>query len=457
MLMQSIFDIFKIGIGPSSSHTMGPMKAAGLFLKELQTRNYLDHVDSVKVNLHGSLALTGKGHLTDKAVLLGLTGAIPETIDLDSIPHTIQSIKKTGLINLAGTHQAKLNPADDIKFVPKQLPLHENGLVLTAFDKDKKELFSKTYYSVGGGFIADSDNFGAPDGTKGRAPYPFSNGQELVWLCSKNGFSISTLVLKNECAIHHKTKDEIIDYFDTRIWGTMNACMKRGLTTEGILPGKLKLARRAAPLRRLLKSSRTLKADPMNIIDWVNLFALAVSEENAVGGRIVTAPTSGACGVVPAVLAYYDHFIHKTKPEDRARYLMTCGAIGLLYKMNASISGAEVGCQGEIGVACSMAAAGLTELSASNPHLVATAAEIAMEHSLGMTCDPIAGLVQVPCIERNAVAAVKAINSSHMAILRTSAPRVSLDNVIRTMYQTGKDLSAKYRETSEGGLAVNCG
>lgn len=455
--MQSVFDIFRVGIGPSSSHTMGPMRAALRFLEELRAMGLLERVGSVRCDLHGSLALTGKGHMTDRAVLLGLWGVKPEEADPDVIQEFVDLVDRTRRLPLGAFPRLEdgrsipFDPERDIAFLPKQLPLHENSLVLHALGPDGTELHSNAYYSIGGGFVVEAARFDAPDGVSGDVPYPYASADELIAVCAEHGLSVSTLVMKNERALHPGV--DVQAHFE-RIWALMSACMERGMRTEGILPGGLHVARRAAPLLRMLSSDRPLSSDPMQILDWVNVFALAVSEENAAGGRMVTAPTSGACGVVPAVLEYYNRYVHSTTPEDRTRYFLTCGAIGLLFKANASISGAEVGCQGEVGVACSMAAAGLTELSGRSPRQVTTAAEIAMEHCLGMTCDPIAGLVQVPCIERNAVAAVKAINAAHMAMHRSTPPLISLDEVISTMYQTGKDLSAKYRETSQGGLAA---
>ena len=455
--MQSTFDIFRVGIGPSSSHTMGPMRAALRFLDELRAMGLMERVGGVRCDLHGSLALTGKGHMTDRAVLLGLWGVKPEEADPDVIQEFVGLVDRTCRLPLGAfprLEDERSIPFDserDFAFLAKQLPLHENGLVLHALGPDGTPLHSNTYYSIGGGFVVEAARFDAPDGVFGDVPYPYASAEELIAVCAEHGLSISTLVLENERALHPGV--DIQGHFE-HIWGIMSACMDRGMRTEGILPGGLHVARRAAQLLRVLSSARPLSSDPMQILDWVNAFALAVSEENAAGGRMVTAPTSGACGVVPAVLEYYNRYVRSTTPEDRMRYLLTCGAIGLLFKTNASISGAEVGCQGEVGVACSMAAAGLTELSGRSPRQVTTAAEIAMEHCLGMTCDPIAGLVQVPCIERNAVAAVKAINAAHMAMHRSTPPLISLDEVIATMYQTGKDLSAKYRETSQGGLAA---
>lgn len=454
-LMPSTFDIFKVGIGPSSSHTMGPMKAALKFVDELKSNKLFNQVDSVEVELHGSLSLTGKGHMTDRAVLLGLSGAEPETVNLDQIPKMIETIEQTSQLKLGGTHPVHISPKDDIHFIDQRLKMHENGLKFHAYQKNRQEIYSNTFYSVGGGFIKDEAHFNESIGmTSGDAPYPFTTAKELIKHCTENNLSISTVVLKNECSIHKKKKEEIIKLLDTKIWSTMKECMNRGFRIKGELPGKLHLRRRCPDLYKMMKMSKSLRSDPLNFVDWMSLYAQAVSEENAAGGRMVTAPTSGSCGVVPAVLEYFNNFVCQTSPEERARFLLTCGAIGLLYKMNASISGAEVGCQGEIGVAASMAAGGLTELQCTNPERVLSAAEIAMEHAVGMTCDPIYGLVQVPCIERNSVGALKAVTASRMALMALVQPRVSLDEIIKEMYVTGKDLQTKYRETAQGGLAI---
>lgn len=337
-----------------------------------------------------------------------------------------------------------------MRFHSDNLSLHENGMRISAWNGDNV-VYSKTYYSIGGGFIVDEEHFGQETVSAVNVPWPFKSATQMLEYCKETGLSLSGMVMQNELALH--SKKEIEDYFGN-VWATMRACIDRGMNTEGVLPGPLRVPRRASALRRLLVASDKLSHDPMNVVDWVNMFALAVNEENAAGGRVVTAPTNGACGIVPAVLAYYDHFIESVSPDIYIRYFLAAGAIGTLYKMNASISGAEVGCQGEVGVACSMAAAGLAELLGASPEQVCVAAEIGMEHNLGLTCDPVAGQVQVPCIERNAIASVKAINASRMAMRRTSAPRVSLDKVIETMYETGKDMNAKYRETSRGGLAI---
>ncbi|CRY53568.1 L-serine dehydratase [Yersinia intermedia] len=449
--MISVFDMFKIGIGPSSSHTVGPMKAGKEFADLLVTQGLMPSVTRVAVDVYGSLSLTGKGHHTDIAIIMGLAGNMPDTVDIDSIPAFIRDAELRQKLMLAnGLHEVDFPREGGMVFRSDNLPLHENGMQIHAFAGDEK-ILSKTYYSIGGGFIVDEEHFGKAAVNAVSVPYPFNSAAEILANCEQTGMSVSGMVMQNELAMH--SKEEIDAYF-TAIWQTMRACIDRGLNTEGVLPGPLRVPRRASALRRLLVSSDKLSHDPMNVIDWVNMFALAVNEENAAGGRVVTAPTNGACGIVPAVLAYYDHFIEPVTPEIFIRYFLSSGAIGILYKMNASISGAEVGCQGEVGVACSMAAAGLAELLGASPIQVCIAAEIGMEHNLGLTCDPVAGQVQVPCIERNAIASVKAINSARMAMRRTSEPRVSLDKVIETMFETGKDMNAKYRETSRGGLAI---
>lgn len=449
--MISVFDMFKVGIGPSSSHTVGPMKAGKQFVDLLCEQEKLQEVTRIAVDVYGSLSLTGKGHHTDIAIIMGLAGESPDTVDIDAIPAFIKDVEQRERLLLAkGAHEVDFPREGGMVFRSENLSLHENGLRLLAFAGDLL-ILSKTYYSVGGGFIVDEEHFGQSALDEVSVPWPFHSAKDLLAHCRETGLSLSGLVMKNELALH--SRDEIHTYF-TNIWQTMQACIDRGLNTEGVLPGPLRVPRRAASLRRLLTSSDKHSSDPMIVIDWINMYALAVNEENAAGGRVVTAPTNGACGIVPAVLAYYDHFIEPVTPDIFLRYFLASGAIGVLYKMNASISGAEVGCQGEVGVACSMAAAGLAELLGGSPEQVCVAAEIGMEHNLGLTCDPVAGQVQVPCIERNAIASVKAINAARMALRRTSEPRVSLDKVIETMYETGKDMNAKYRETSRGGLAI---
>ena len=449
--MISIFDMFKVGIGPSSSHTVGPMKAGKLFVDDLVEKGLLESTTRIAVDVYGSLSLTGKGHHTDIAIIMGLAGNEPATVDIDSIPAFIRDVETRGRLWLAqGRHEVDFPKDSGMSFRNDNLSLHENGMTIHAFSGDQ-EIYTKTYYSIGGGFIVDEENFGKDAVDEIVVPYSFNSAEEMLNHCKETGMSLSGVIMQNELALH--SRKEIEDYF-ANIWQTMRACIDRGVNTEGILPGPLRVPRRASALRRMLVSSDKLSNDPMNVVDWVNMFALAVNEENAAGGRVVTAPTNGACGIVPAVLAYYDHFIESVSPDTYIRYFLASGAIGALYKMNASISGAEVGCQGEVGVACSMAAAGLAEILGASPEQVCVAAEIGMEHNLGLTCDPVAGQVQVPCIERNAIASVKAINATRMAMRRTSEPRVSLDKVIETMYETGKDMNAKYRETSRGGLAI---
>ncbi|WP_173634314.1 L-serine ammonia-lyase [Paramixta manurensis] len=449
--MISVFDMFKPGIGPSSSHTVGPMKAGKQFVDDLVRNEQLASVTRIAVEVYGSLSLTGRGHHTDIAIIMGLSGAAPEDVDIDSIPVFIRDVEQRQRLLLAnGQHEVDFPREGGMAFSQENLPLHENGMRIHAFDGEHL-IYSKTYYSIGGGFIVDEEHFGQSLLNEVTVPYPFHSAQAMLAHCHQTGLSLSGLVMKNELALH--SRQEIESYF-ANVWQVMRDCIDRGLNTEGVLPGPLRVPRRASALRRMLVSSDKLSSDPMNVIDWVNMFALAVNEENAAGGRVVTAPTNGACGIVPAVLAYYDHFIESVSPDIFIRYFLAAGAIGVLYKMNASISGAEVGCQGEVGVACSMAAAGLAELLGASPEQVCVAAEIGMEHNLGLTCDPVAGQVQVPCIERNAIASVKAINSARMALRRTSEARVSLDKVIETMYETGKDMNAKYRETSRGGLAI---
>lgn len=447
--MISIFDIFKIGIGPSSSHTVGPMKAGKLFIDDLKSKGLLSSTTRITVDVYGSLSLTGKGHHTDIAIIMGLLGNDPETVEIDSIPSTIQRVEDSQQLMIDG-NTIEFPAQSGLTFHTTNLPLHENGMSITAWNNEIV-LFKNTYYSIGGGFIVDEAHFGESIETSGIFPFPFDSAAELVSQCRENGLSISTLILENEKTLRSENEVELQC---TNIWNTMKSCIDRGIKKEGILPGPLRVPRRAAALRQQLLASERTSNDPMAVVDWVNMYAFAVNEENAAGGRVVTAPTNGACGIVPAVLAYYDKFVQSINQEDYIRYLATCGAIGGLYKKNASISGAEVGCQGEVGVACSMAAAGLAELMGGSPEQVCMAAEIAMEHNLGLTCDPVAGQVQVPCIERNGIAAVKSINATRMAIRRSSAPAVSLDKVIETMFETGKDMNAKYRETSQGGLAI---
>jgi len=449
--MISVFDIYKIGIGPSSSHTVGPMKAGKQFVDDLCSMDKLQDITKITVDVYGSLSLTGKGHHTDIAIIMGLAGNTPEHVDIDSIPGFIAKVQDTERLSVGEhNHTVEFPREGGMNFHRTNLSLHENGMQIHAWIEDTLA-YSKTYYSIGGGFIVDEENFGQKPQSTVSVPYPFESAEQLVNQCKESGLSISTLVMANEKAQH--SDEQVKEYF-ANIWRTMQECMERGMNTEGILPGPLRVPRRAAALRQQLLTSEKITNDPMAVVDWVNMYAFAVNEENAAGGRVVTAPTNGACGIIPAVLAYYDKFIQTVTEKDYTRYFAASGAIGGLYKQNASISGAEVGCQGEVGVACSMAAAGLAALLGGSPEQVCMAAEIAMEHNLGLTCDPVAGQVQVPCIERNGIAAVKAINSTRMALRRSSDPRVSLDKVIETMLETGKDMNAKYRETSQGGLAV---
>ncbi|ERK11451.1 L-serine dehydratase [Serratia fonticola AU-P3(3)] len=449
--MVSVFDIFKIGIGPSSSHTVGPMKAGKQFIDDLQAAGQLHDTTRVAVDVYGSLSLTGKGHHTDIAIIMGLAGNLPHDVDIDSIAGFIRDVEQRGRLLLAkGEHEVDFPPLGGMNFHSTNLPLHENGMSISAYAGDRL-LHSKTYYSIGGGFIVDEENFGQSANNSVAVPYPYRSALDLQQHCKDTGLSLSGLVMQNELAL--RSKEEIEAHF-ADVWQVMRAGIERGMNTEGLLPGPMKVQRRAAALRRILVTGDKNNIDPMNVVDWINMFAFAVNEENAAGGRVVTAPTNGACGIIPAVLAYYDQFIRPVNTNSYSRYFLTAGVIGTLYKMNASISGAEVGCQGEVGVACSMAAAGLAELMGGSPAQVCIAAEIAMEHHLGLTCDPLAGQVQVPCIERNAISAVKAVNAARMALRRTSEPRVCLDKVIETMYETGKDMNSKYRETSQGGLAI---
>ncbi|WP_145540432.1 L-serine ammonia-lyase [Yersinia alsatica] len=449
--MVSVFDIFKIGIGPSSSHTVGPMKAGKLFTDDLITLGHLPAVTRITVDVYGSLSLTGKGHHTDIAIIMGLAGNLPDTVDIDAIQGFIRDVESRERLLLAnGSHEVDFPAMGGMNFHETNLPLHENGMSISAHAGDDC-IFSKTYYSIGGGFIVDETQFGQQDSHAVTVPYPFNSARDLQKHCKDTGLSLSGLVMKNELALHSKAE---INVHFAAIWEVMQAGIERGINTEGLLPGPMKVPRRAAALRRMLVTTDKHNADPMMVVDWINMYALAVNEENAAGGRVVTAPTNGACGIIPAVLAYYDKFIRPVNENSYSRYFLVSGVIGALYKMNASISGAEVGCQGEVGVACSMAAAGLAELMGGSPAQVCIAAEIAMEHNLGLTCDPVAGQVQVPCIERNAISAVQAVNAARMALRRTSEPSVCLDKVIETMYETGKDMNSKYRETSRGGLAI---
>ncbi len=453
--MISVFDMFSVGIGPSSSHTVGPMRAANDFNRLLKEMGLFANTQQVIIELYGSLGQTGKGHGTGKAVILGLSGEAPETIDVEQVDSVLQAVEKNERLWLDGEREIEFPRTNAVVFHRrKSLPLHANGMTFHALSGGQR-LFSQSYYSIGGGFIIKEQDFekqrvSALQQVQQAVPYAFDSAEELLRKCQANGLSISALMLKNEEVFQNK--QAIIDKL-WHIWQVMQACIQRGIATEGILPGGLKVTRRAPALYRRLNSEHSL--DPMLAMDWVNLFALAVNEENAAGGKVVTAPTNGAAGIIPAVLSYYHKFVQPVDKDIASRYLLTAAAIGILYKKNASISGAEVGCQGEVGVACSMAAGALTEILGGSPAAVENAAEIGMEHNLGLTCDPVGGLVQVPCIERNAMGAVKAINASRLALRGTGVQKVSLDKVIKTMWDTGNDMKSKYKETARGGLAVN--
>jgi len=451
----SILDLFNIGIGPSSSHTLGPMKAAREFAETLETDGKLAGATRIVAKLYGSLGATGRGHGSDTAVILGLLGECPRAIDVEAIPSMVGSVRKTQKIKLLGKQPVAFDEENDLLLVPRErLDFHPNGMEFCAYDAASKEIARAIYYSIGGGFIvheseAAADHF--DESTDLKEPYPFTSGAELLAHCAASGKPISVIMMANEEARRSRkqVRSELLE-----IWQVMQECVQRGCSQEGDMPG-LNVKRRAAGLYKQLSTRPEIAlTDPLTILDWVNLYALAVNEENAAGGRVVTAPTNGAAGIIPAVLHYYMRFVPGANDDGAVRFLLTAGAVGRLFKENASISGAEVGCQGEVGSACSMAAAGLTEVLGGTPSQVENAAEIGMEHNLGLTCDPIGGLVQVPCIERNAMAAVKAINAARLALKGDGEHFVSLDKVIRTMRITGRDMQSKYKETAEGGLAV---
>lgn len=463
----SLFDLYKIGVGPSSSHTMGPMRAARRFAAELAETNLLPQTARVQCDLYGSLALTGIGHGTDRAILLGLTGEEAATLDPDTIEDKLARIRSTDSLALLGLAPIPFHEPDDLLFhretiyPPGAVTQHPNGVRFTAFDADGRELLSATMFSIGGGFIV---NDGEDSATMAAAvtpvPYSFASGAELLSMANEAKLTITELMLENETALRMQQTGIARDEAATqvrrdirRIWNVMNGCISRGMRTEGILPGGLNVRRRAPRLAHRLRSQGSV--DPLAPLDWITVYAMAVNEENAAGGRVVTAPTNGAAGVIPAVARYYLEFHEDADEEGLIRYFLASAAIGVLYKENASISGAEVGCQGEVGVACSMAAGGLVAALGGANEAVEHAAEIAMEHNLGMTCDPIGGLVQIPCIERNATAAVKAVQAARIAMNETEGHKVSLDQVIRTMYQTGLDMQSRYKETSLAGLALN--
>jgi L-serine dehydratase len=455
-MVSSVFDLFKIGVGPSSSHTMGPMTAACRFVEALSSKALLERTGRVAVDLYGSLALTGKGHATDRAILLGLSGERPDGIDPDAADSTIARIRDTGRLSLGGRRDIAFDEPRDLKFLQRErLPHHSNGMRFTAFASGKEPLETAIYYSTGGGAVVDEAAIARnapPDGVW-DIPYNYRCADELLAIVERDGMTIADIARANERA---HLSDEEIDRRLGEIERAMSACIDRGIGMTGELPGGLRVKRRAPGLHQLLieRAERTL-SDPLTVLDWVNLWALAVNEENAAGGRVVTAPTNGAAGIVPAILRYYQRFTPHSNDEGMRIFLLTAAAVGSLFKENASISGAEVGCQGEVGVACSMAAAGLTAALGGTPRQIENAAEIGMEHNLGLTCDPVGGLVQVPCIERNAVGAVKAIEASRLALAGDGSHLVSLDQVIETMRKTGLDMNERYKETSLGGLAVN--
>jgi L-serine dehydratase len=455
-LVTSVFDLFKIGVGPSSSHTMGPMTAACRFVEALSQKGLIERTERIQAELYGSLALTGKGHATDRAILLGLTGQRPDAIDPDAADLLVDGIRSRRRLAVLGRKELPFDEERDLKFLQRErLPHHSNGMRFTAFDAGGAVLESSVSYSVGGGAVVDEAAIAgnAPPEGLWDVPYNYRCADELLAVTEREGLTIAEIARANERA---RMSDEEIDRRLAAICDAMSACIDRGIGRGGILPGGLNVKRRAPGLHKLLldRAERTL-SDPLTVLDWVNLWALAVNEENAAGGRVVTAPTNGAAGIVPAILRYYQRFTPHSNDEGMRVFLLTAAAIGSLFKENASISGAEVGCQGEVGVACSMAAAGLTAALGGTPWQIENAAEIGMEHNLGLTCDPVAGLVQVPCIERNAVGAIKAIEASRLALVGTGDHLVSLDQVIETMRRTGLDMNVRYKETSLGGLAVN--
>jgi len=453
----SVLDLFKIGIGPSSSHTVGPMRAAYDFVTDLADRDQLNAVSQITVRLYGSLAATGIGHGTDSAVIVGLMGQRPDAVNPDFIEPAIAEVKATGCLRLAGQVSVHFDWSEQMRFMPVSLPHHPNALRISAHDSSGELLHDNTYYSIGGGFVIDETQVNAGEGSVAKLtlPYEFDSGAALLAICRDKGLRISEVMMANEAAWRSEadTRAALLD-----IWAAMQACVARGIAQNGILPGGLSVQRRAPALHAKLSTrddGHSLIRDTMAALDWVNLYALAVNEENAGGGRVVTAPTNGAAGVIPAVLHYYMNFQPGSSDRDVVDFLLTAAAIGTLCKKNASISGAEVGCQGEVGSACAMAAAGLTAVMGGTPEQVENAAEIGLEHNLGLTCDPVGGLVQIPCIERNAMAAVKAINATQLALRGDGTHAVSLDKAIRTMRDTGRDMLDKYKETSRGGLAVN--
>ncbi|WP_281647435.1 L-serine ammonia-lyase [Parendozoicomonas sp. Alg238-R29] len=451
----SVLDLFKVGLGPSSSHTVGPMVAGNRFLEELKEQRKILLTARVKIELYGSLALTGKGHATHTAVMQGLSGESPDKIDPDHAVELVREIRSSEHIRLDGFHIIPFKEENDLLFLMEQfLPQHPNGMTITAFDNDGMVILRNSYFSVGGGFVLSENEVNAPATEQAAAniPYPFENAKDLLEIGDNYHLSISEIVLANELHLPrtHNPKEDLL-----HIWKVMKECIDRGCKTTGTLPGGLNVKRRAHDMHQDLINRAEYDKDHFEVMDWVSLFALAVNEENAVGSRVVTAPTNGAAGVIPAVLAYYVRFINGRSEDDIVTFLATAAAIGMIYKKNASISAAEVGCQGEIGVACSMAAGALCAVLGGTNNQIENAAEIGMEHNLGLTCDPIAGLVQVPCIERNTMGAIKAINAARLAMQGDGSHRVHLDDVVETMRQTGLDMQNKYKETATGGLAVN--
>jgi len=449
----SVLDLFSVGIGPSSSHTVGPMRAARRFVSGLARDGLMDSTARVRAELYGSLGATGRGHHSDQAVLLGLEGHEPETVDTASGAARVRTVREGGTITLGGQHRIPWHEDDLVLHRRRSLPEHPNGMTFEAFDAAGERLRLRTYYSVGGGFVVDEAAAGADRIVEDDTvlPFHFSTGDELLALCKREGFSVSDLMMRNEAAFRPwaQTRTQLL-----HIWSVMQECVATGCARDGTLPGRLQVPRRAHRLHERLRADGA-PTDPLHTMDWVNLWALAVNEENASGGRVVTAPTNGAAGIIPAVLHFYDRFVPEADEDGVVRFLLAAAAIGIIIKENASISGAEVGCQGEVGSACSMAAAGLTEVMGGSPEQLENAAEVGIEHNLGLTCDPVGGLVQIPCIERNAIGAVKAINAARLSRHGDGTHTVSLDKVIKTMRDTGADMKSKYKETSRGGLAVN--
>jgi L-serine dehydratase len=451
----SVFDMFSIGIGPSSSHTVGPMRAAAMFAQRLADQGVLDRVAGVRAELFGSLGATGHGHGSEPAVLMGLEGHHPETVDTDLVAARISTLRAERTLNLLGRHRIDFDPdADLVLHRRRSLPYHPNGMTFAASDTDGRVVSQGTYYSVGGGFVVNEQAAAGDDpvvADRTMVPYPFTTAEGLLDRCRETRLPISGVMLANELVrrSEHEVRSGLL-----HIWQVMQECVDAGCRHEGVLPGGLKVPRRAPGLAKRLRED-PYSIDPLRVMDWVNLFALAVNEQNAGGGRVVTAPTNGAAGIIPAVLHYYRRFVPGASDDGVVRFLLTAGAIGVIYKENASISGAEVGCQGEVGSACSMAAGALCEVQGGNPEQAENAAEIGMEHNLGLTCDPVGGLVQIPCIERNAMASVKAINAARLGLHGDGVHVVGLDKVIKTMRETGADMKVKYKETSRGGLAVN--